>query len=267
MLTVITDIAYFSYVPTLVAREDLLAADGRLEGSKSAANAVGSTAAGGVLQLLSAPVALTLDALSYLFSARMLSRISRREQPVHRVRGPLWTDLLAGLRFVAADRSLSAVALALGLSNMAWAGELALHVPYLADGLGLAPLLVGVAMAGVGPGAVLGSLLAPRLATRFGPLSTIAAGPALFGLATFVVPLVPARPAIAVPLLLLSGLLAEAGGQVSAITGRTIKLKLRDKGTYDRPNPVDRDKTGSKIHVLSDLVGLPWSVAGVRSRF
>ncbi|MEQ0558122.1 MFS transporter [Amycolatopsis sp. NEAU-NG30] len=223
VLTVLAETAYFSYVPALVGRDRLASANGALEAGKSGAQAVGSTAGGGVLNLLAPPLALLLDAASYVFSALMLSRIRRPEPPVRRTRGPLWTEMAAGLRFVAGDRTLRAAAVALALSNTAWAGELALHVPYLSQGLGLSPLLVGVAMAGVGPGAVLGALLAGRLSRRLPPLPVIAGGLGLFGAATSAVPLVPADPRVAVPVLLVSGLLAEVGGQVSAITVITLR--------------------------------------------
>src|SRR4029077_11427769 len=66
--TVIFDIGYLAYVPTLVGRPDLLEANTKLEVSHSGSYLTGPALAGGLIQLVGAAQAILADALSFLVS-------------------------------------------------------------------------------------------------------------------------------------------------------------------------------------------------------
>src|SRR5215213_4504880 len=82
--TVFFDIAYLSYIPSLVSREGLIEANSRLEATASGAQVIGPALGGTLVRLLGAPLALLIDTLSYLISATLIWRIRAPEAPPER---------------------------------------------------------------------------------------------------------------------------------------------------------------------------------------
>lgn len=83
--TVFFDVAYQSYLPVLVEREHLIEGNGKLEVTRSASQVAGPGMAGVLVGLLTAPVAVLLDAVSFLVSAGMLLLI-RKPEPAPELR-------------------------------------------------------------------------------------------------------------------------------------------------------------------------------------
>src|SRR5215213_1091787 len=111
-LTVFFDVAYQSALPGLVRREHLLEGNSKLGLSESVAE-IGGTPLGGILvQLVSGPITLLLDALSFVFSAWMLRRIRADEPPPRPAEHHehIMRDLSTGLRAIWADPLLRAMA-------------------------------------------------------------------------------------------------------------------------------------------------------------
>jgi hypothetical protein len=79
--TVFFDIAYLTYIPSLVSREDLVEANSRLEATASGAQVIGPALGGTLVRILGAPLALLVDTLSYLVSATLIWRIRAHEAP------------------------------------------------------------------------------------------------------------------------------------------------------------------------------------------
>ncbi|MBI2760720.1 MAG: MFS transporter, partial [Chloroflexi bacterium] len=69
ILTIFFDVAYQSYLPSLVKREELVEGNSRLSGSASAAEFSGFSLAGWMVQVLGGPIAILIDALSFVWSA------------------------------------------------------------------------------------------------------------------------------------------------------------------------------------------------------
>ena len=82
ILTLIFDIAYESYLPGLIAKQDLLEGNSKLSASASAAEFAGFSIAGWLVQALSAPLAVLIDAASFGVSALSIGLIRAREAPV-----------------------------------------------------------------------------------------------------------------------------------------------------------------------------------------
>src|SRR5512141_2458529 len=81
-LTVFFDVAYQSYLPSIVERDQLVEGNSKLEITRSASQILGPGAAGLLIGLLKAPFAIILDALSFLWSAGFLFWIRRPEPPI-----------------------------------------------------------------------------------------------------------------------------------------------------------------------------------------
>ncbi|MGH7947630.1 MAG: MFS transporter, partial [Candidatus Binataceae bacterium] len=114
MLDVAFDVAYRSYLPTLVAREQLIDANSKLTASSAVAEVAGFGLAGWLVQWLSAPFAILVDALTFVFSAGAIATIRAEESNAEhrRQRDGVLREILSGARAVAADPRLRAIALA-----------------------------------------------------------------------------------------------------------------------------------------------------------
>lgn len=186
--TVFFDVAAQSALPRLVDGGQLVAANVRLETTRNIVQAGGPGAGGLLLAVLAAPFVLALDALSYLTSAVLLSRIRGAGGGPGTVPGPapagvdrapaaagLRAEVVAGLRFVFGDRLLRAVTLAAAVSNLCGTVGAAVLMVLLAGELGLSPLWCGLVFTAEAIGGLLGSLLTARVAARLGE------GPAMCG--------------------------------------------------------------------------------------
>ncbi|CAN5668503.1 hypothetical protein BH18ACT7_BH18ACT7_21110 [soil metagenome] len=138
--TVFFRAAYQCLLPRLVAPENLVAANSRLQGSESAAQIGGNGVAGLLAQWIGAAGGLVLDAASFLVSSACLRLIGRRTPiaPAERVvKRRLRVEIAEGVRFVARDPFLRYFTWMGGLSNLGLTGYGALLVLFLVRDVGV----------------------------------------------------------------------------------------------------------------------------------
>ncbi len=243
LLSVWFDTAYMTVVPSLVGREHLIGANTRLESSRSAAQLIGPTIGGSLVQAITAPIALAVDAVSFLVSATLVRGI-RTPEPARSQRGlairSVFADLAEGVRFVFGHRLLRPLAIGLAVSNLAWAAELALYFIFLVRTVHLGPVLIGVTLAAAGPGALAGSMSAGRVRARWGAPSAIIGGLTLFAAAALLIPLSAGGPAVEVPMLMVAGFFMSAGGQVCAVNVLTLRQSVTPDQVLGRTNATFR---------------------------
>jgi MFS family permease len=169
VLTVFFDVAYQSYLPHLVGRRNLVEGNAKLESVRALAQLGGPALAGQLIRLLTAPVALLVDALAMGLSALFVARIRKREEkPVRRPDAHLLREIKEGLRFVLGHRLLRAIAMCTGSFNLLFAGYGAMLLIYLQRELGLGAGTVGLVFTVGGAGGLLGALAARRVADWVG---------------------------------------------------------------------------------------------------
>jgi MFS family permease len=167
-LTVLFDVSWQSYLPSLVGRKELARANSRLGASESVAE-IGAPALGGVLVgLLSGPGAVVVDAASFAGSALLLGRIRHPEPLPAAERAAFRADLTRGAGIVWREPRLRT--LVAGLSLWAFFGSFfgALYVVFTVDVLDFPPAGFGLLVGAGGVGALAGSLVFGRLAGRGG---------------------------------------------------------------------------------------------------
>lgn len=71
-MTVFFDVADQSFLPTILEREELVEGNAKLQISQSSAQILGQPVGGGLVALLTAPVAVLIDAVSYVGSASLI---------------------------------------------------------------------------------------------------------------------------------------------------------------------------------------------------
>ncbi|HEU4572073.1 MAG TPA: MFS transporter [Candidatus Limnocylindrales bacterium] len=198
LLTVFFDVAYQSYLPSLVEREHLVEGNSKLEVSRSAAQILGPGVAGGLIGAVQAPFAIVVDSLSFLGSALFVSRI-RREEPApewhatpEAERTSMRHEIREGLAYVLGHRYLRMIAGATASSNLFSNIQFSLYLYYVYTVLGLTPEVVGLIF-GIGSiGALAGALSANRIAGRIGVGPAIVGSIALGFPAAVLIPLAPA---------------------------------------------------------------------------
>jgi len=82
IFTVFFDVADQSYLPTVLEREELVDGNSKLQVSASAAQILGQPFGGGVIALFSAPIAIAVDAVSFVASALLIFTIRRPEASI-----------------------------------------------------------------------------------------------------------------------------------------------------------------------------------------
>jgi MFS family permease len=169
-LTVFFDVAYMAALPGVVPRESLLAANSRLEVSRSLAQVAGQSVAGPLVGLLSAPGALLIDASSFVASAALVAFIRVRNCVCSRPlrRSTIWAEIGEGLRVLAANPILRSIAASSATTNLAGSALLSVYLLYLTQQLGLTPPQLGLIFSVGGISGVAGAILAGRIAQQFG---------------------------------------------------------------------------------------------------
>jgi MFS family permease len=176
-MAVVSEVAQYAYVPTLVGRERLVECNSRLQVSHSATDAAGPGAAGVLVQLLSAPLAVLADAVSFLVSAALLRSIRQPEPPPEPEEPgvPMRRAIADGLRMLLGHPLLRAIIVVSVPISFFTSGFMAIYVLFATRELGLGPATIGLIFAVGGVGAVSGAMLARWAADRFG------VGPAMIG--------------------------------------------------------------------------------------
>jgi MFS family permease len=174
------DLSYSSFFTATVPREQVLAANGRLSTSRAVAYVAGPSLAGVLVQVLTAPLAILADAVSFVASALFL-RGARVDEPFHESRGV--SALLRtkeGIRILMHHPLLRGSVGCASTVNFFTFMIAAVYVLYASSTLGLSAGVIGITL-GVGAvGALLGALVAPRIGRRIGLGPTIVLGCLLF---------------------------------------------------------------------------------------
>ncbi len=235
-LSVFFDVAYQVSLVRLVDRDRLVRGNSALEGSRSAAQIGGPALGGALVSLLSAPVAAASGALFFALSFLSIRRIRRAESIPERPEGPprVRQRISEGLRFVAGDAALRAVCLASAAFQFSFAAMTTVYLLFLPRVLHLSGTVVGLALAAAGPGALLGSLLAARLPSRFGH-GTVLVCAAVLGDGVFLwVPALHGSSAVTVPVLLAVGFVFGLGGQLVNVTVMAVRQAVTPDGMQGR---------------------------------
>jgi transmembrane secretion effector len=226
------DIAHYAYVPALVGRRELTRFNSRLQVSHSVASAGGPGVGGVLIAVLSAPVAVLIDAISFLCSALLLSSTRKTEAPfdANGESAGMLRAVRDGLRMLLGHRllrPLMVISIPIGFFG---AGVTALYILYATRELGLGPLVIGVIFAAGGVAALPGAILAERAGRRFGVGRAILGGYAVVGVAALCIPLAAGPPAVVIAVLMFGRALDGVAETVANIHQWT----LRQAVTPDR---------------------------------
>lgn len=243
--TVFFDVAYQSYLPSIVDREDLVDGNAKLEISRSGAALVGPTIAGVLIEWLRAPVAILLDSISYVGSALFVFLIRRREpEPVHPdvaaggERPSMRDDIAQGLRYVTGHRHLRWIAMSTAVSNLFSNLAFAIYLVYVVRDLGLSAATIGLVFAIGNIGFLAGAILATRLEKLTGLGPAIILGEVSSAVGLLLIPLATAGTAFA--FLVTAGLVTGFGNVVYNVNQVSFRQAITPERMQGRMNATMR---------------------------
>ncbi|MEO5919200.1 MAG: MFS transporter [Candidatus Limnocylindrales bacterium] len=164
------DAAYPAYVPSLIGIERVIDGNSKLATSSSLAEIGGPGLAGALVQIVSAPFAILVDAVSYVVSAISLLLIRSPEpaRPTREFVTPIRREIVEGLELVRQHRVLFPIVLRSVIAHISGSFYGVLYTLYLLNELHLTPFMLGVVISAGGVGALVGSLFASRVIRRLG---------------------------------------------------------------------------------------------------
>ncbi len=266
--TVFFDVSYQSYLPSLVDRDQLVEGNSKLEVSRSGAQILGPGIAGYLVGLVTAPVAILVDSISYLGSALFIFAIRRHEPTPDRhadehgtPRGGMRQEALEGLRYVLGHPYLRSIAACTATSNLFNQFVYAILLVYLVRELGMTPQVIGLAFSLAAIGFLGGALIANRVAARIGVGITILVTALLGGPANVLIAAAPA--AFAVPVIIAGLLLSGFSGVIYNINQVSLRQAITPQRMQGRMNATMRFIVWGTIPIGSVLAGVLATTIGL----
>lgn len=176
----------------VVPRSRLVEAHAKNALASSAAEVAGPGAAGVLIKIAGAPLALLADAVLLSISAWILRGVRVHEQ-VQRTTHPFWPAMREGLHFVRGNRLLLTMALAVGVWQMCHHAAMVVQILFATRVLGLSERGVGLSYVALGGGTIAASIVGHRLADRIGPGPALVSGFAVCGCGWLLLALMPAN--------------------------------------------------------------------------
>jgi MFS family permease len=199
VLTTFFEVADHAFLPTVVSRRRLVAANSALTATGSVAEFSAFGIGGFLIQAFTAPIAIAIDAVSFVVSAILLGTIRKPEPPPkpHVDREPVLREIREGIRIVFHSPLLRALALSHGGTHILWGIFGTSYLLYATQELHLDPATIGVIAAIGGIGSLAGSALAPVMVRKLGVGWSIVVGIVGFTVGNALIPLAPATVAVA----------------------------------------------------------------------
>jgi MFS family permease len=261
-------VAAQSFIPRLVSRQQLVPANSALMLSTAAVGTTGSALGGILVSLLTAPLAIATDAVSFLVAAVCKARIQTpglSAVPERAERRHLRGDIADGLRAVFGHPVVRPAMTAATVGAFGGQVQGVVLILFLVRDAGLPPALVGVIIAVGGVAAVAGAALATPLTARLGPGPAFITGMLIASVAGIVLACAFPPLPLALTVLVAAQLLRGAGPPLYSVNQQTFRQALLDPGVLSRANASWRFLVyGTQVFgaLLGGLIG---SVLGLRA--
>ncbi|MCC6539531.1 MAG: MFS transporter [Bryobacterales bacterium] len=266
-LTVLFDVAYPTYVPTLVRPAELLEANGKLALTLSVAEVTGPALTGLLVKWITAPVAILLDAVSFVISAVAIAAIQTPEtapEPAS-AHEDWWSEARAGIHFVFSHALLRPLALRAATVSLAWGFFGTLYVYYAVTVLKMSTVALGIVITLGGIGNLAGALAARWLSERY-PVGRVLIGAALWqGVLSLLVPAAAHADWTAIALLGAAQLFGDVAYPVYNINELTLRQQIAPPHLLGRVNACQQLLIKGLFPLGALLGGALASAAGARA--
>jgi MFS family permease len=255
-LGAVFDIAYRTYLPALLPEARLLEGNAKIGMTSAIAEIGGPGFAGALVQLITAPMAMLVDAVSYVFSAISIVAIRAPERTVEHVDGPagMRQRLAEGIAAVARHPLLRPMALTILVAAFFGNFFASLYTLYVLDELALSPLYLGIIISAGGIGSLAASFLVAPMTRRFGIGPTIVWTRVGAALLSILVPFAGGPPLAAAAFQFVAQLFGDGLHTVSQIDQLTMRQQVTPPRILGRVN--------GTMHVLVEGIGPVGAIAG-----
>ncbi|MEO7350124.1 MAG: MFS transporter [Terrimesophilobacter sp.] len=235
--TVFFDVSYQSLIPSLVKPKQIAEANGKLESTQQLAHLAGPAVGGGLISLITAPLAILTTVGTYVFSAIALMLTHDNEAPHEKSdRRPLHQEIGEGLRWVFGNSLLRRIVATTGVSNLFSTISFTLLPLFILRDLGLSPALMGLIFSLAAVGGLAGAAATPHIVERIGEARAIPVGSIGFSVIALFIPIAAMIPAFAFPLLVVQGFFASFAVLLYNITQVTFRQRITPPRLLGRMN-------------------------------
>ncbi|WP_350274980.1 MFS transporter [Kribbella sp. HUAS MG21] len=241
LASVMFDVSWMSFVPSIVRDPARYPeATAKLSATSSATDVVGPGAAGLLVSAVGAPIALAVDAVSYLVSVLTLSRIRVPERHASTERRRAVEELREGLRWVFGNPILRALALIGFCCNLSMVSTWTMFLIYGSTDLGLPPAVLGAVFSAASVGGLVGALLSGWVTRRFrvGKVYLVAQSAVLLG--PLIIPVAEGSRVVIVAAVTLSFLVTYLGLGVANVVIVSTRQGLTSQRMMGRMTSVFR---------------------------
>ena len=264
-VSVVFDLAWLSLVTAVARREQLVEANALLNASRSVSTVGGPALAGILVQVLTAPFALLVDALSFLASAFFLGRVRAPDPPVEHDPGTIRDQLSAGMSFIVRDPIMRPSVFAVATMNLFNYGYQALFILFATRYLRIEPGLLGLVIGAAAVGAVLGAAIAAPLGRRIGIGPAYILGLIVFPAAAIAIPLAQGLPfALVIVVLFVAEFFGGLGVMILDINGGALLIARTPARIRGRAGGAFRFVNMGVRPIGATLGGILGSLIGVR---
>jgi len=265
--TAIFDIAWHSYMPSVVRRDQLVSANASLQVTYSVTQVIGSAAGGVLLKVLTPVAAFGWNIVAYVVSAFLFLSIKGREPAPEQPRSdePFIAKLSLGFRFIWKSPVIRTMMLAGAWFNFCEQALLTLFLIYGAKTLSLDPALLGLAIGLGSVGATLGAIVARKFGNRFGTRSTFIVTMGLNAVAPILIPLNTTGGAIAVGSIIVAFNVYGLGQTVFNIFSVALRQELTPGPLLGRVSAAFRTVAFGMLPIGAIVGGAIGEALGVRA--
>lgn len=266
ILTTFYSIAYQAFLPTLVRREHLIEGNSKLELSRSISEIGGPGLAGVLVQLLTGPVAILLDAFSFLISAILSIFIQVKEPPPPPPdkNKDIWRDIGEGLQVVLKNRYLRRIAICSAILNLSYAVQVAIFVLYASRTLNISSIQLGIIFGFGSLGIPVGSMLTPIAVNRLGTGQAMIIALFIASLGFMLVPLASGSVAVASSVLIGAQFLITLAMTLYNINQNSLRQTITPEHLLGRMSASMRFIVWGAIPIGSLLGGALGDMIGLR---
>jgi MFS family permease len=228
VFTALFDAAYPAYLPTLVGRENIVEGNAKLSAGASVAEMSGFAAAGALVQFLSGPLAILVDAVTFVISSISLKWIRAPEPEPRRkeLRESAIREAVEGLGVVWRHPTLRALVACSTTIRLAGGAFAALYMLFAVRDLGLSPTAAGVIAGCGGLGSLAGSVLAEPALRGLGAKATLIIGFGLGGAFQGLVPFAHGAPLRAALFLLAAQIFGDGLMTIASVNDVSLRQSL-----------------------------------------
>lgn len=270
-LTALFDVADQSYLPAILDRDDLVDGNAHLQVSYSVAQIGGPTLGGNLIAIIAAPIAITVDAISFFVSGGFISSIRRREEAPKRrldesgLPTSMRAEIAQGLEYVLGNRYLRPIAGCTGISNLFAAALFSVFPVLIWRDLRLPPAFFGTVMGVASVGFLAGAALSSRLPGAIGIGRTIAISASLGAPAFLLLTLTPASLDLAAVTLFVGWFVAGMSQVIYNVAQISLRQAITPPEMQSRMNATMRFIVWGTIPIGSLMGGAMATILPVRA--